>query len=44
MRHAGDTAYRNLSNLNPFYEMLPGTWRLVGHVLATLAAILPLKR
>lgn len=40
IRHAGDTAYRNLSNLNPFYEMLPGTWRLVGIVLATLAAII----
>lgn len=40
IRHAGDTAYRNLSNLNPFYEMLPGTWRLVGILLATLAAII----
>lgn len=40
IRHAGDTAYRHLSNLNPFYEMLPGTWRLVGILLATLAAII----
>ena len=40
IRHAGDTAYRNLSNLNPFYEMLPGIWRLVGILLATLAAII----
>ncbi|WP_411353790.1 KUP/HAK/KT family potassium transporter [Levilactobacillus brevis] len=40
MRHAGDTAYRHLSNLNPLYEMLPGPWRLVGILLATLAAII----
>lgn len=40
IRHAGDTAYRHLSNLNPFYEMLPGSWRLVGILLATLAAII----
>ncbi|MGA3358310.1 KUP/HAK/KT family potassium transporter, partial [Lactiplantibacillus pentosus] len=40
IRHAGDTAYRHLSNLNPFYEMLPGPWRLVGILLATLAAII----
>ncbi|MFT9411532.1 KUP/HAK/KT family potassium transporter [Liquorilactobacillus hordei] len=38
--HANDTAYRNLSNINPFYEILPGQWRLFGIVIATFAAII----
>ncbi|MCT3392039.1 KUP/HAK/KT family potassium transporter [Lentilactobacillus hilgardii] len=40
INHANDAAYRNLSDLNPFYEMLPGNWRLFGIVIATLAAII----
>ncbi|GAF40968.1 potassium transporter [Agrilactobacillus composti DSM 18527 = JCM 14202] len=40
INHANDAAYRNLSNLNPFYEMLPGQWRLVGIIVATFAAII----
>lgn len=40
INHAHDQAYANLSNLNPFYEMLPGNWRILGIVLATLAAVI----
>lgn len=40
INHANDAAYRNLSDLNPFYEMLPGHWRLFGIIVATLAAII----
>ncbi|MCO7175713.1 KUP/HAK/KT family potassium transporter [Sporolactobacillus kofuensis] len=38
--HYQDAAYRNLLNVNPFYEMLPEQIRLFAIVIATLAAII----
>ncbi|MCO7125337.1 KUP/HAK/KT family potassium transporter [Sporolactobacillus shoreicorticis] len=38
--HYQNPAYRNLLDVNPFYEMLPNQLRLVAIVLATLAAII----
>ena len=40
INHAQDAAYRNLGTVNPFYEMLPNSWRLFGIIIATLAAII----
>ncbi|ETY73101.1 KUP/HAK/KT family potassium transporter [Lactiplantibacillus fabifermentans] len=33
-------AYRNATNLNPFYEMIPASLRVAAIILATLAAII----
>ncbi|GAY79060.1 Kup system potassium uptake protein [Sporolactobacillus inulinus] len=38
--HYQNTAYRNLLDVNPFYEMLPDQLRLFAIALATLAAII----
>jgi KUP system potassium uptake protein len=40
INHAQDDAFKRMSDINPFYEMLPGHWRLFGIVVATLAAII----
>lgn len=40
MQNADNAKYLNDATFNPFFEMLPGEWRLVGIVLATLAAII----
>lgn len=40
LQHAQDAAYRNLTTINPFYQMLPSGFRPVAIVLATLAAII----
>ncbi|MCL1631606.1 KUP/HAK/KT family potassium transporter [Sporolactobacillus sp. CPB3-1] len=38
--HYQNAVYRHLSDINPFYEMIPGQTRLFAIVLATLAAII----
>lgn len=40
INHAHDVAFRGLSDLNPFYEMLPHDMRIIGIVIATFAAII----
>ncbi|MFD1410146.1 KUP/HAK/KT family potassium transporter [Lapidilactobacillus gannanensis] len=40
MQNADNAKYLNDATFNHFFEMLPGEWRLVGIVLATLAAII----
>ncbi|RYL92576.1 KUP/HAK/KT family potassium transporter [Sporolactobacillus sp. THM19-2] len=40
MSHYQDTAYRHLSVVSPFYEMLPDQLRLSAIAIATLAAII----
>lgn len=40
MQNANNAKYLKDATFNPFFEMLPGEWRLVGIVLATLAAII----
>ncbi len=40
MNNANNAALAKDATFNPFFEMLPGEWRLVGIVLATLAAII----
>lgn len=40
MNHADSTSFGQSASFNPFFEMLPGQWRLVGIILATLAAII----
>ena len=40
MNNANNAAITSNQSFNPFFEMLPGQWRLIGIVLATLAAII----
>jgi len=40
IRHYQDSAFRNVSNLNPFYEMIPAELRIAAIGLATVAAII----
>lgn len=40
IQHASDAKLGAVVDFNPFFEMLPGDWRFVGIVLATLAAII----
>ncbi|GEK29585.1 KUP/HAK/KT family potassium transporter [Furfurilactobacillus siliginis] len=40
MQHATDAQLAKVEDFNPFFEILPGDWRFVGIVLATLAAII----
>ncbi|BDZ32111.1 KUP/HAK/KT family potassium transporter [Lactiplantibacillus sp. WILCCON 0030] len=40
IQHYQDAAYRNTTNLNPFYEMIPAELRVAAIVIATLAAII----
>lgn len=40
MNNASNSAIGADQSFNPFFEMLPGQWRLIGIVLATLAAII----
>lgn len=40
MNNANNAALGHDATFNPFFEMLPGQWRLIGIVLATLAAII----
>ncbi|GLB47106.1 putative potassium transport system protein kup 2 [Philodulcilactobacillus myokoensis] len=40
LSHAQDPMYRNLVNINPFYEMLPGFWKPFAVVISALAAII----
>lgn len=40
LNNVNNTQYAKMVDFNPFFEMLPGDWRFIGIVLATLAAII----
>lgn len=40
LAHIQVDRYQNLTHVNPFFEMLPENWRLIGIIIATLAAII----